>query len=51
MAHGARRVYALQDLPAWAFRKTAEGIKFVRATIQRLPPRHPARWYLTRRRK
>jgi SAM-dependent methyltransferase len=39
-------VYALQD----AFRRmgvpqTAEGIKFVRATIQRLPPRHPARWY------
>jgi Trans-aconitate methyltransferase len=39
-------VYALQD----AFRRigvqqTAEGIKFVRATIERLPPRHPARWY------
>lgn len=39
-------VYALQD----AFRRmhvpqTAEGINIVRATIQRLPPRHPARWY------
>ncbi len=39
-------VYALQD----AFRRigvpqTTDGIKFVRATIQRLPPRHPARWY------
>jgi SAM-dependent methyltransferase len=39
-------VYALQD----AFRRmgvpqTAEGIKLVRATIQRLPARHPARWY------
>ena len=39
-------VYALQD----AFRRmrvpqTAEGIKIVRAAIQRLPPRHPARWY------
>jgi SAM-dependent methyltransferase len=39
-------VYALQDV----FRRlripqTADGVKFVRATIQRLPPRHPARWY------
>ena len=39
-------VYALQD----AFRRmrvpqTPEGVKFVRATIQRLPPRHPGRWY------
>jgi SAM-dependent methyltransferase len=39
-------VYALQDV----FRRmgvpqTAEGIKLVRATIQRLAPRHPARWY------
>jgi SAM-dependent methyltransferase len=39
-------VYALQD----AFRRmripqTPEGIQFVRSTIQRLPPRHPGRWY------
>jgi SAM-dependent methyltransferase len=39
-------VYALQD----SFRRmgvpqTADGIKLVRATIQHLPPRHPARWY------
>lgn len=39
-------VYALQD----AFRRmrvpqTAEGVKFVRATIQQLTPRHPGRWY------
>jgi SAM-dependent methyltransferase len=39
-------VYALQD----SFRRmgvpqTADGIKFVRATLQLLPPRHPARWY------
>jgi len=42
-------VYALQD----AFRRmrvpqTAEGVKFVRETIQRLPPRHPGRWYFDR---
>jgi len=45
-------VYALQD----AFRRigvqqAAEGIKFVRATIERLPPRHPARWYYDTSRK
>lgn len=39
-------VYALQD----AFRRmrlsqSPEGIEVVRSTIQRLPPRHPARWY------
>lgn len=39
-------IYALQD----TFRRmrvpqTPDGIKLVRATIQRLPPHHPARWY------
>jgi len=39
-------VYALQD----AFRRmrvpqTAQGVKFVRDTIQRLRARHPGRWY------
>jgi SAM-dependent methyltransferase len=39
-------VYALQD----AFRRmhipqSADGVALVRATIQRLPPRHPGRWY------
>jgi SAM-dependent methyltransferase len=43
---GRAGVYALQD----AFRRmqvpqTAEGISIVRSIIQRLPPRHPARWY------
>ena len=43
---GRAGVYALQD----AFRRmqvpqTAEGISLVRATIGRLPPRHPGRWY------
>jgi SAM-dependent methyltransferase len=42
-------VYALQD----AFRRmkvpqSAEGIGIVRSIIQRLPPRHPARWYFDR---
>jgi len=42
-------VYVLQDV----FRRlnipqTAEGINFVRATIQSLPPRHPGRWYFDR---
>jgi SAM-dependent methyltransferase len=43
---GRAGVYALQD----AFRRmkvpqTEEGIRLVRSTIQRLPPRHPGRWY------
>jgi SAM-dependent methyltransferase len=39
-------VYALQDsFRRMGVQQTADGIKFVRATIQLLPPRHPARWY------
>ena len=42
-------IYALQDI----FRRmnipqTADGVKFVRDTIQRLSPRHPGRWYFDR---
>ena len=43
---GRTGVYALQD----AFRRlrvpqSSEGVAIVRGIIQRLPPRHPARWY------